>query len=149
MKLSKALKLKNALTGELNKYQEILARENSRRDDSSSKVNRSEIWLKIHVITDKLIRLKGLISKANVPIYEKIAQMAELKNRINFINQLNTKDGDFLESVGHQTEPTKVHYDAYLKKEQIDVEVLRLQEMIQKIQDEVDDFNATTQIDFV
>jgi len=56
--LSSALKSKSRLAGELVRLQAILQRENSRKSDSVSTVDRQEIWNKILETSNKLGELK-------------------------------------------------------------------------------------------
>ena len=66
MNISKALKIKNRLVGELVKLQEIAKRENSRRNDNISKVDCGEVFNQIGVTRTKLVALKSAIVEASV-----------------------------------------------------------------------------------
>jgi hypothetical protein len=127
MNLAQALKQKNRLAGELVRQQQILQRENARRSDSVSKVNRQEVWEKALKLSEQLGELKGKITQANVNIYPALERMAELKARIVFLNGLPKREGDEIAFVGR------------------DQEKLVLE--INDLQDEVDAFNAATQIE--
>lgn len=147
MKLNKALKLKNTLAGQLKHQQNILARENSRRLDSSSNVDREAVYNKITALRLELIDLKTKITKANVGIYAKLAEMEELKGFITYIQMLETKHGVFEEIVGMgQREPKKVDYSAYLTQEKVDGLVIETQKQIDVLQDKIDEYNAATDI---
>ena len=54
MKLSQALKQKSRLAGEISRQQQILLRENARRSDSTSTVDRQEVWNKIQNSPEEL-----------------------------------------------------------------------------------------------
>ena len=69
MNLAQALKQKNRLAGELVRQQQILQRENARRSDSVSKVDRQEVWDNILRLSEDLGELKGKITQANVNIF--------------------------------------------------------------------------------
>ena len=77
MTLAQALKQKNRLAGELVRLQSIFQRENARRSDSVSEIDRMRIWESILETSRQLGELKGKIAKANIGIYSKIERMAE------------------------------------------------------------------------
>ena len=54
MNLAQALKLKNRLAGELVRQQEIVKRENARRSDNVSSVDRNVAFTKAIELSDKL-----------------------------------------------------------------------------------------------
>lgn len=149
MKLHKALKVKNRLTGELNRLQEILKRENSRRDDNLSKVDVQDVYSQVFTTREKLIKLKTAISKANIGIYEKISQIAELKAFINFIQSLPVREGEEIVFIGRDQEKLVYNWKTFLNREAIDKAVQQLQWHINNAQDEVDVYNANTDIEFV
>ena len=147
MNLAQALKQKNRLAGELVRQQQILQRENARRSDSVSTVKRNEVWQNIQDLSTKLGTLKGKITTANIGIYPSLERMAELKARIAFVSNLPKRDGEEISFVGHDQEKLVYTWSSYINQEACDVEVASLQEQINKLQDEVDSYNATTEID--
>jgi hypothetical protein len=146
MKLTRALKEKNRLAGELTRLQKILQRENSRRNDSTSTVDRAEVWDSCINLTDQLSDIKGKICVANVGIYPKLEKMSELKSRIAFIKMLSTRDGEEIERYGRSDEKIVYQWDAFLTESGVDDLVADYQSEINNLQDEVDDYNATTEI---
>jgi hypothetical protein len=146
MKLTRALKEKNRLAGELTRLQKILQRENSRRNDSTSTVDRAEVWDSCIGLTDQLSEIKGKICVANIGIYPKLERMSELKSRIAFIKMLSTRNGEEIERYGRSDEKIVYQWDAFLKEALIDDLVSVYQTQINDLQDEVDDYNATTDI---
>lgn len=146
MNLSQALKQKNRLAGELVRQQQILQRENARRSDSVSTVKRDEVWRKCLDLSDELGTLKGKITTANIGIYSKLERMAELKARIAFLTSLPKREGDEITSVGYSQEKLTYTWTSYITQDDCDAKVAALQEQINKLQDEVDTFNAITPI---
>lgn len=146
MNIAQALKLKNRLAGELNRKQQILARENARRNDSVSKVDRMAVWTEILALSDKLGELKGRITQANVSIYPALERMAELKSRIAYVENLPKREGEELEYVGRNDERVSRNWDSYINQEEADRLVAKFQTEIDELQDKVDTFNATTQL---
>ena len=145
MKLTNALKTKSRLAGELVRLQNIFRRENSRRNDNPSKENAGEIWNQIVAMSEKLGELKAKIAAANVPIYPKIERMAELKSRIAYLHALPVREGEEL-VVQYGSEPLKYNWTAFLNQQAIDAHVHTLQDQINLLQDEIDAFNATTDL---
>ena len=147
MNLSQALTQKNRLAGELVRQQQILQRENARRSDSVSKVDRAAVWAKIQQLSEELGVLKGKITTANVSIYPALERMAELKSRISFLNTLPKREGEEFTFVGRDQEKVTYTWDSLINQEKTDQMVAALQVDINALQDQVDAYNATTQID--
>ena len=147
MNLSQALKMKNRLAGELVRQQEILQRENARRSDNVSKIDRQKIWESILSLSLQLGELKGKITRANVNIYPVLERMAELKSRISFLNGLPYKEGEEMSFVGRDQEKVVYQWNSFINQQKSDELVAELQETINQCQDEVDQFNATTLIE--
>lgn len=146
MKLAKALKVKNSLINEINTLKAILVRENSRESTSTSNVNRADIWEKILSKTDELIALKAKIATANIGIYKFLAQMEEAKSQIEYVKTIPVTDGTFEKANGYGKEPTKIVYSAYIKQADVDYFISSLQKKIESLQDDIDSYNATTEI---
>jgi len=146
MKLSQALKVKNRLAGEVSRLNQILQRENSRRNDNQSTVDREAVWMEIQKTSEELGVLKGRISQANVSIYPKLERMGELKARIAFINSLPKRQGEEVQFIGRDQEKLVYNWDVCIGQERADALVVELQKQIEVLQDEVDAFNATTEI---
>jgi hypothetical protein len=147
MNLSQALKQKNRLAGEIVRQQQILQRENARRSDSVSTVNREDVWNKIVQISKELGVLKGKLCKANVGIYPALEQMAELKSIISFIQNLPKREGDDVQFIGRDQEKLIYHWTNFIDQAKTDSMITDLQEQINQLQDKVDAYNATTMID--
>lgn len=146
MNIAQALKAKNRLAGELVRKQQILVRENARRSDSVSEVNRENVFNDIIDISDKLGELKGKITRANVAIYPVLERMAELKSRIGFLTTLPKREGEEISFVGRDQEKLTYVWDSFINQESSDDIISKLQEEINELQDEVDNYNATTQL---
>jgi DNA repair ATPase RecN len=147
MNLSQALKLKNRLAGELVRQQQILQRENARRSDSVSSVECEDVWEKIVDLSTQLGDLKGKITQANVDIYPALERMAELKSRISFVQGLQKREGPEVTFVGRDQEKVEYTWESYINQEKCDELVAELQEEINGLQDEIDVFNHSTNIE--
>ena len=146
MKLTIALKQKNRLAGELARLQQILHRENERRNDNLSKVNPGDVWERIIETSEKLGVIKAAIAKANVPIYSKIERMGELKSRISFITSLPKREEPEVIFIGRDQEKLTYTWTSFINAEKADALVAKLQEEIDSLQDEIDEFNGSTEI---
>lgn len=148
MNIAKALKVKNRLVGELNNLQQIFNRENSRRNDNPSTVDVEEVYRKITNTFSKLVALKGAINEASAPISVKLVTLAETKQYINFIKGIPCREGEELTLVGSNREKLSYQWKAFFNKENLDKQQENLQLQINKLQDDIDTFNAVTQINF-
>lgn len=145
MKLSKALKEKNRLVGEINRIKQLISRENSRDVKSSSKVDVDKLWLDLNLTTNKLVTIKAAIFKANVGIYANIVSMGELKDRIYWMASVNTNNEKSERPYGEHILTTE--YKACKTQEDIDNMTKAMQDEIARLQDEIDEYNATTMIE--
>lgn len=146
MNLAQALKQKNRLAGELVRNQQILQRENARRSDSVSKVDREAVWNRIQQLSEELGELKGKITTANVGIYPALERMAELKARIAYVNSLPKREGEEVQFVGRDQEKLTYTWDSHINQTTADTMVAEIQKQIDTLQDQVDAYNATTQV---
>lgn len=147
MNLSQALKQKNRIAGELVRQNQILQRENARRSDSHSTVDREAVWNKILELSNQLGELKGKITRANIGIYPSLEHMSEIKSRISFIQMLPKREDDEVLFVGRDQEKITYKWDSFINQLKTDALIDQLQVGINTIQDEVDAYNATTQIE--
>lgn len=144
LKLHTALKLKNRLAGEVSRLQSVLQRENSRRNDNTSKVNRAEIQAELITTRNKLLRLKAAIAAANVPIYHTLASLEEAKAELSFYSSLPIREG--VEIIPTHTGKLEYTWDAFVNREGLDNLTKSLQLRINDLQDEADSFNSSTSI---
>jgi len=144
MNLAQALKQKNRLAGELVRQQQILTRENARRSDMVSTVDREAVWCRIIQLSDELGELKGKITTANIGIYPLLERMAELKSRIAYVHGLPKREGEEITFVGRDQEKLVYKWDTYINQTKTDALVATLQTQINELQDKVDQFNAVT-----
>lgn len=144
--LAKALKLKNSLVGEINRLKETLTRENSRSTESTSTVNREQVYNDIVNKTLSLVSLKGAIAKANVGLYTTLAEIAEAKSFIAYLKGLNTADGVVRTEGRFGGTGLETKFSAFFTQEKVDAEVAKIQKRIEELQDVADNYNALTTI---
>lgn len=66
MNISKALKIKNRLIGEVNRIRGVISRENSRRNDNTSAIDQQKLFDELERQSTNLVNLKGAIGNASL-----------------------------------------------------------------------------------
>ena len=143
--IARALKEKNRVAGRLAKARELVGEENSRDKSVPRGVDVTEMYAQAKELRDRLIAIKSAIAEANKPIVSKIIELDEVKSEIAFLNGLNVKEGKFVTTnYGSRIESD---IDAVIRKQQVMEEVSALQVRADRLQDELDEFNATTKVE--
>ena len=144
MKLSKALKLKNKKVNEYNNLVSKMVNHNSYDVDTKQTYNSTELYLEVIDKREDLIKFKTTIHLTSEPIREKIFRIGEYKNLLINLNRLSTTEG-VVKSRGYG-ESDKSTYACSINEMQ-KVEMMEwYQNEIENIQDEIDTFNATTEL---
>lgn len=153
--LSHALKHKNRLAGEIARLREIVQRENSRKESQAARADVRAAFDENVARSRELAAFKGSIAAANAGvtgldrgIYGKLNLQAELRGMIAFIKALNTKEGEEVERVGFlsRDEAVRTVFVATITRDEVDRLTVAYQTEIERLQDEIDEFNATTRI---
>ena len=142
--LAKALAVKNRMAGRLVQTQSSIETSNSvliGQRDSSVDV-RGE-FARYEAIQAGIVAVKGAIQRANLPIFERIFELAEIKTRIKLLVDLPTKHGAEPGSYGG----AEYVYDAtFLKPEVLEL-VRKLEAQADQFQDELNQYNAATTVE--
>jgi len=150
--LNKALKIKNRLAGELAKLQIVAQQNNSTREDQKEgkTVVLENVWSEMALTRATLIDLKGKIAVSSSDISPKLVKMAELKAEIVFLNSLPVKEGseDFVTGYGANSSVKTVKWESYISAASKAELIRGFQDTIDLLQDEIDEYNAITKIDF-
>jgi len=145
--LAKALSVKNRLAGRLAQARSNIETYNSvlagQRDDyGKATVDVRAEYVRYRKLQDGLIVVKAAIQRANLPIYEDILQLGELKSVIQMLSGLDTKNG---------TEPgyngVEFRYSAVILKPEALGIIRELEAQIDAIQDKINEFNASNRIE--
>ncbi len=153
--LSQALKHKNRLAGEISRLRDIVQRENSRKESQPARADVRAAFDQSVSRSRELAHFKGAIAAANAAvtdsnhgIYGKLNLQAELRGLIVFIKSLNTKEGEEVERVGFlsRDEAVRTVFVATITRDEVDRLTVAYQAEIDRLQDEIDEFNATTRI---
>ena len=102
----------------------------------------SEIYKKV----DELNFIKTKIHRANVPIYDKIFLLAELKSLVSKLKMLDCTNGVSDDYYSRRSE-VQIIKNSEISVVERDNEIKFLENRIEEIQEELDHFNATTVIE--
>ncbi|WP_406693620.1 hypothetical protein V5E97_21550 [Singulisphaera sp. Ch08] len=145
--LAKALSVKNRLAGRLAQartnietYNSVLVGQRDAEGQATVDV-RAELE-RFLLLQEGLVTVKAAIQRANVAVYEDVLRLGERKGLIQMLNGLNTK---------HGSEPgyngVEYRYDATITKPEALEMVRRLEAEIDKLQDKLNQYNASTRVD--
>lgn len=147
--LSKALNIKNKLVSEIAELEKKIKNYNVQLT-TDKKYDVKALLTSWQNKKLKLQELKGKIAIANVGIYHHLAKVEETKSTISFIKGLNV-DGMVQERVvissGVQNTITNTYLPELTREEQ-DVMLQSLQDMMAELFDEISKYNFNTKIDF-
>jgi hypothetical protein len=144
--LAKALSIKNRLAGRLAQarsnietYNSVLA--GQRDAEGRSVVDVRAEYERLLLLQEAIVTVKAAIQRANEPFYEDVLRLAEKKALVQMLSNLNTK---------HGSEPgfngVEYRYTATILKPEVLEMVRRLEAEIDRLQDKLNQFNATTQV---
>ncbi len=147
MSLAQALKEKNRLAGELARNWMMIARENSKREDSPRVIDVAETYRKVQLYKEKLTELKTKIGLANAGNLERIYRLEECKNELNRLNAIGTDETSDFQAISDS------NYKEFKRTVVFTAaQIYEMREKIQQecndIQDELDSYNANTKIEF-
>lgn len=144
MKISKALKEKKKLITEISRIKSRFTSENSIILGTKRKYETKEQLELLNIKITDLINLKAAINKASEPIYAIILEIAELKAKIATYNQLSVREGIERNSWSENDDQTE--YIVEFDKIWVDEKIVETEGKIEKLQEDIDTFNHTTDI---
>jgi hypothetical protein len=147
MKLTKALKLKNQLAGDVAELKDRLSKQNSRAATVPFDYDTREVLTALRAKVENLIAVKSSIATANVGLYPRIFRLAELKGLVTQLKALDVRHGVFKEAGNYAQPAYEVEYVAQLKKSVVDGLVAELEAEISALQDELDEFNHSHSVE--
>ena len=143
MKVKQALKYKKKLASKMNQEFGKVQMYNSVEEGSIrvyDVVESMKNWL---AMSEELVELKTKLHLANAPVYGKIFRMSELKSQLSNLRQLDCVDGKHFDRYGRGEAVVKTAEISVLEKDQM---VSKIEEEIERLQEELDEHNATTSI---
>jgi len=144
MNLTKALKHKKKLVKQADEFYSRFSMYNSVEVGTAPSYDPQTMfdgWLKT---TEELINLKAKIHQANVPIAEKIFRLGEIKNIISRMRGIDTKEGKMRNR--YSDNDKVIEYTAYVNLVNKDLQIKNYEEELEKLQEEIEAFNAVTKI---
>ena len=147
MNLSTALKRKNRAISDLEQKKRLLTGNNVAEDGNDLDYSASDLRTEVEQSLAVLVKLKAAISIANAPIQAKIFEISELKGLIKLYEGLPTKHGSFSEQIGYSEDLRTREFVATIRRKDADDIVKELQSRIDKLQDEIDAHNHSTEIE--
>lgn len=147
MNIAKALKVKNRLIGELNHRQSLIATHNVRNSVNVAKVNAHALLQESFVLRHNITTLKGAIATASAPIAVKLVELAETKSFVAWLTALPIKESKELQG-SYGSPSVEVEYVSQITEEARQDLLTKSKNLINSLQDEVDEFNARTQVDW-
>lgn len=150
MNIAQALKQKNRLVGEMNKLFTYVVKHNvsttkAGSEDKSQVKDIKEAFTKLMDTFEKLVAIKTATQTASAPIARKLVEIAETKNILSKISSIPVRELVEIQQ-GYGKEPFEIKYTSQITEEEQINTVSGLQERINTLQDEIDAFNATTQV---
>lgn len=144
MNIKQALKKKNKLVTKA-RQEFVKVNTYNSMEEGNERPYDSLLSLNTYIeLVDELIALKAKIHKANLPVYDKIFRLSELKTVVNNLKSLNCTEGKEINRfMNSEPRILKAKINTLLKDQMVE----RYEEEIDKIQDELDAFNQFTQID--
>jgi len=146
MKVKQALKLKNKLVQELNDLTVKLNQNNSVIDGNTRDYSTKALLAEIYSKVDELTILKTRIHRANAPVYDKIFLLGELKSMVKNLRTLDCTNGFSVDY--YSRNDSKTLKNSEISSLERDNEIKFLTSRIDEIQDELDEFNTITEINF-
>lgn len=144
MKLAKALKVKNKKVNEYNNLVNKMVSHNSYDTDSKRFYDSKELLEEVFAKREDLVKFKTAIHLTTEPIRNKIFDLAELKNLLMNLNRLSTTEGK-VKSRGYGESDISLYACSINEIEKVKL-MESIQNEIEELQDEIDIFNATTDL---
>jgi archaellum component FlaC len=143
MTLAKALKKKNRLVQKISSLQrEVQSSNSSTKPEAERKISTIDSMVELEAKIEDLIKLKTSLFEASTPMRDTILRLAELKSRIGFLNSINTREGKEWTYGDRETEYFAAYDILYVKSE-----VEKCEKSIDDLQESLDRFNHTTEIE--
>ena len=151
MTISKALKEKNRIAGRIAKLQTQVVKYNRYKKDSVREFSSKELLKSLQEEWAYLINIKSKIANANAGISHKLVQLTEAKAELTFWNGMSNggpaeeliTESRYVDGQYHNVVVTMI---CDVTTKEVHDNINRVQTLIENLQDEIDDYNATTKI---
>ena len=144
MTIKQALKEKNRLIKAIDDEFKKVYSYNSIDEGNVRPYSTVDALTNIMTLEEGLIDLKTKIHRANIGVYDKIFRLSELKSLAKKLSQINCDEGKVTDRYLRGAEPTIKTAEISIVER--DVRVKSIEEEIERLQEELDNHNATTSI---
>jgi hypothetical protein len=146
--LAKALSVKNRLAGRLSQARTHIETYNSipagqRNAGGESTVDVRAEYERLLSLQEALVAVKAAIQRGNSPVYEDVLRLGEKKALVQMLSGLNTRHGTDVSGFNS----VEVQYSATILKPEVLEMVRRLEAELDRLQDKLNQFNATTTVE--
>ena len=151
MNISKALKEKNRIVGEMNRLLAQVVKLNSYRTTAADDPNPNNTTVMANFdsylgLQESLIDLKAKIQQASAPIAELLVEIAEKKALLVAIGQIPAPLEKSVESSRYEGGVTTFYSRNAITENKISEMHTEIQARINQLQDSIDEFNAVTKV---
>ena len=145
--LAQALKEKNRIAGQIRVLWDSIQQENSRREEETRSIDIRKALESVKLYTEKLVELKTKIGLANAGSLEHIYFLEEYKAKMAKLSGISKDEATvYLES--YSTGGKEIIRNVVITRKEIREMQHKLQLECNRLQDEMDAYNALTKIDF-
>jgi len=144
--LAKALKEKSRLAKEVSKIKQLIETNNSSLAENAPPYRVEPLLEDLNKKTEALVELKIKIQAANTGILDKIYWMSEYKSQVDFLRRIDTTEGK-QESNRHFGSGELLDNKAQIDRVILDEMINKLEDNIDILQDEVDEYNHKKKIE--
>lgn len=143
MNIASALKQKNRLVGEINRKIANIKKFNCYASNNPPAISVDKLIEEAEVLRAKLIELKAKISFASASLAPRLVELAERKSEFELYNSLTIFSGIVTPASDNTNE---VLWVSFVDENKRSVKLEVIQSRINELQDEIDIFNAKTEI---
>lgn len=148
MKLYQAIKEKKRLIREIAELNIRIQQNNSILKGNERDYDVEETFEKYLQLKDKLVDLKNKIRSATAPVYPKLHEMEETKDIIQMLKNLDCSSGISTRRRSYMdTDEELITYESQFDKKEVDDMISSYVSKVSRLQDEIDEFNYTTEVD--
>ena len=141
--LARAFKERSRLSQKILETLNVIREENSIVEGGVRSIDVRQKFAELHTLNARMISLKQKIARANVGISDKLAELSEVKAMLSHLKTIPAKEGKQVESYSEDYVLV-----AEIKKAELTAEMESLQLRANALQDDIDEFNARTRIEF-
>ena len=148
MNIAQGLKEKNRITGRIAELEKKISRNNKFHSNRPPVDNVAELFERLTLEKASLVRLKHQLAVANAGISNELADLAETKGMIKFLETLPTGVSGYPVQTHDYTTNRVIDSDYTIEysldQKNVDNLIQSYRSLAEKLQDQIDNYNATT-----